>query len=194
MSDMSTLLETNAWLRIPGRGSATIPMSYVDYLDLDEPVHVEYYDGCAVVNNPNRVHQRVIARVLALLNQACPVEYEALAEWGWEAAAQTMFKPDVMVVAKEGPQDWLRTAPLIAVEVLSPSTRRVDLTLKMEAYAAGGALWYWVVDPVAQSVSVYANRAGRFVQHRLDSTAHKATAMVITDPFPVTIDVTELLA
>lgn len=51
---MSTLVETNAWLRIPGRGSATIPMPCADFLELDEPTHVEYYDGCAVLNSPDR--------------------------------------------------------------------------------------------------------------------------------------------
>ena len=62
-------METNEWLRIPGRSSATIPMPYGDFLELDEPTHVEYHDGCAVVHNPNRVHQRLIARIPTLSNQ-----------------------------------------------------------------------------------------------------------------------------
>jgi Uma2 family endonuclease len=34
----------------------------------------------------------------------------------------------------------------LAVEVLSPSTKKIDRVVKMEAYARFGVPWYWVVD------------------------------------------------
>lgn len=42
--------------------------------------------------------------------------------------------------------DLLRVAPVLVVEVTSPSTRGEDLGRKLRAWADGGAPWYWVVD------------------------------------------------
>lgn len=41
----------------------------------------------------------------------------------------------------------LTATPRLAVEVLSPSTARVDLTLKRDPYREAGVPSYWVVDP-----------------------------------------------
>lgn len=46
-------------------------------------------------------------------------------------------------------------APQLAVEVLSPSTRRVDLTLKLSRYEAAGCPSYWVVDPDGPSLTAW---------------------------------------
>jgi Uma2 family endonuclease len=47
----------------------------------------------------------------------------------------------------------LPTAPLLAVEVLSASTRRIDLMLKRSRYEAAGCPSYWVVDPGEASLT-----------------------------------------
>jgi len=40
--------------------------------------------------------------------------------------------------------------PLLAVEILSPSTRRFDLTVKRSRYESAGVPSYWVVDPTSR--------------------------------------------
>ncbi len=46
----------------------------------------------------------------------------------------------------------LPTAPLLAVEVLSPSTRRIDLLLTRDRLQSAGCRSYWVVDPDEPSI------------------------------------------
>ena len=41
------------------------------------------------------------------------------------------------------------------VEVLSKSTKKRDMTLKLEKYATAGVKEYWVVDPEKETVIVY---------------------------------------
>jgi Uma2 family endonuclease len=49
----------------------------------------------------------------------------------------------------------LTVAPVLAVEVLSDSTRAKDLFKKREAYQRYGVLSYWIIDPDAVSLTAY---------------------------------------
>ena len=46
-------------------------------------------------------------------------------------------------------------APDLVVEVLSPSTRRKDMTLKLSKYAEAGVQEYWIIDPKKENIIVY---------------------------------------
>jgi Uma2 family endonuclease len=50
----------------------------------------------------------------------------------------------------------------LAVEVLSPSTRRRDLSNKLRLYERAGVTEYWVLDPVEDSVEVYGLNEGGY--------------------------------
>ncbi len=50
--------------------------------------------------------------------------------------------------------------PDLVVEVLSPSTERVDRMEKFQEYAQAGVQEYWIVDPDACTVEVYVLRNG----------------------------------
>jgi Uma2 family endonuclease len=68
----------------------------------------------------------------------------------------TELQPDVLV-ARYGDLTAknLPAAPLLAVEVRSPSTALLDLNLKKAAYERFGVESYWIVDPDAPSVVAY---------------------------------------
>jgi Uma2 family endonuclease len=70
-----------------------------------------------------------------------------------------VFQPDVLYVSRERydriAQDGVRGAPDLVVEVLSPSTRHLDLGTKRVTYARHGVLELWVVDPQEQTLTVY---------------------------------------
>lgn len=53
---------------------------------------------------------------------------------------------------------------MLAVEVLSPSTRRFDLMLKWSRYEAAGCAAYWVVDPLEPSLIAWELRDGAYVE------------------------------
>jgi len=68
------------------------------------------------------------------------------------------LEPDLLFVLNEHQdflQDWVRGAPDLVVEILSPSTEARDRGIKLKAYARYGVGEYWIVDPVAQVVEVY---------------------------------------
>ena len=90
-----------------------------------------------------------------------------------------------------GPKN-LPVAPLLATEVLSPSTRLYDLNTKRSAYEKMGVPSYWIVDPNAPgALTVFElDDAGRYQQ-----VAHVEgdAEFDATRPFPVTIVPARLL-
>ncbi len=69
---------------------------------------------------------------------------------------RTALEPDVLVVpgpAGTASAPWeSHPAPLLAVEVLSPSTRSFDHLQKRTAYLRRGAAEYWIVDTEQRAV------------------------------------------
>ena len=55
---------------------------------------------------------------------------------------------------------WFDLPPDWACEVLSPSTRAVDLTDKRRLYAAAGIAHLWFVDPLARTLEAFALTGG----------------------------------
>ena len=67
---------------------------------------------------------------------------------GWRRERMPEF-PDV---------PWFELAPDWVCEVLSPGTRRLDLTDKRDIYGASGVLHLWFVDPHAKTLEVFGRR------------------------------------
>jgi len=69
-----------------------------------------------------------------------------------------VLQPDLLFVLNERAEivkDWIRGAPDLAVEILSPTTEGRDRGIKLKAYARFGVKEYWVVGPVARTVEVH---------------------------------------
>jgi hypothetical protein len=58
---------------------------------------------------------------------------------------------------------WFELAPDWVCEILSPSTRRIDLTDKRDIYAEQGVGNLWLVDPLARTLEAFALEGGRWV-------------------------------
>jgi Uma2 family endonuclease len=120
-------------------------MSEEENLTLGETKHDEYYDGMGVVNPPGLRHQRAQLALVRILDLLVPAGYELLFEWVWRTGT-SWFRPDLMIVPADSPEDIARDPPLLIIEVLSPANRLDDLVTKREKYAEGGLPWYWTVD------------------------------------------------
>ena len=86
-----------------------------------------------------------------------------------------IFMPDVTVITSKNTDIiiWdgaIYGVPDMVVEVLSPSTRKKDLTIKKDIYEENGVNEYWIVDPLARTVDVYILRDGKFY---FDESYHK---------------------
>lgn len=73
-----------------------------------------------------------------------------------------VFQPDICFFSKEQ-RNYLddrgaTSAPWLVVEILSPSSRRLDLGPKREVYARCGSRELWLIDPDKREVAVYALR------------------------------------
>ncbi|MDX2289952.1 MAG: Uma2 family endonuclease [Hyphomicrobiaceae bacterium] len=76
---------------------------------------------------------------------------------------------------------WLEIAPDWVAEVLSPSTQRYDRTDKLAIYAAFGVAHAWYVDPIAQTLEVFAQEGGKW----LLAATFKDDDAVTAPPFEV---------
>lgn len=116
----------------------------------DDGHRYELLDGVLIVSpSPRALHQRVVANLLVLLREAAPVGMEVFtAPLDVVLADDTVLQPDVLVTPRvDLRMHALPPLPLLAVEVLSPSTRAIDLLLKRSRLERAGVLSYWVVDP-----------------------------------------------
>ena len=77
-----------------------------------------------------------------------------------------VVQPDLLFVSQEHAavitDPNIQGAPDLAIEVLSPSTRRKDEHAKRERYELTGVREYWIVDPQRQTVRVFRREADGF--------------------------------
>ncbi|MBA2280395.1 MAG: Uma2 family endonuclease [Acidimicrobiia bacterium] len=107
-------------------------------------------DGEVFVNDATHRHQRLCARVFRALDRWIDSpEGHGEVGWGgnWVMGPATVLKPDVWWMAT-GPGDGARYdgPPDLAVEVLSPGTRHLDLGRKGDRYREAGLPELWLVD------------------------------------------------
>ena len=127
----------------------------------------ELIDGVLVVTPAPRLrHQAMSRNLLLALSQACPEDLRVLyAPFDVVLADDTVVQPDLLVSPlRQFTDKDLPGAPLLAVEILSPSTRLIDLDLKRARYEAAGCPAYWVLDPEAPSLRAWELREGRFIE------------------------------
>ena len=181
MSVMSTEL-------VPG------PWTYADLEQLpDDGKRYEIIDGVLLVNaSPVPRHQQVLTNLLVLLHQAAPDERRVLpAPMDVVLADDTVVEPDILVARREDFSDKnLPTPPLLAVEVLSPSTSTVDRNLKKDRYERAGIPSYWLVDPDALALTAYELNDGAYVEA---TVVTRDGAWEAELPFPVAVRPGDLL-
>ncbi|MFT4087927.1 MAG: Uma2 family endonuclease [Gordonia sp. (in: high G+C Gram-positive bacteria)] len=152
----------------------------------DDGHRYELIDGILVVSPaPKQLHQIVVGELFVALRSACPAEARVLiAPFDVALDAETIVQPDLLVARKTDlTEKNLPGAPLLAVEVLSPSTRALDLSLKKRRYADAGCPHYWIVDPDAPSITAWTLLDGTYAQ---TADAHDDEPFAVTEPFEVT--------
>ncbi len=160
----------------------------------DDGHRYELLDGVLIVSPAPRVlHQWAIANLFSVLNEACPADCKVLTSpLDVVLAADTVIQPDLLVAPRHAfTERDLPVAPLVAVEVLSPSTRSIDLLLKKDRLSRAGGAHYWVVDPDEPSITAWALRDEAYVQV---GRAVGDEELALTDPFVVSLVPSALLA
>lgn len=153
---------------------------------LPEGVRAELFDGQLVMNAaPNRRHQRAVLRLSHLLSEVVSEELEVVvAPFDWQITDTLMFEPDLLVLPFVNQEVRFIGTPLLVAEVLSPSTRVIDLTAKRRYYEEAGVPIYLIVDPDEPSVTVYEMQQGRLVE---TNRAEESEAVTLPAPFRVDV-------
>ncbi|WP_433161110.1 Uma2 family endonuclease [Kribbella sp. CA-247076] len=147
----------------------------------------EVVDGRLLVTGvqPPAHHAAVVALMIQL-KQACPPHLlVAVGSVDFRPTRGVSLRPDLLVChrADAGPH-LVSTPPVLAVEVLSPTTRTTDVVLKRALYETHAVQSYWLLDPTHAELTVL----------ELTPTGYTCQAVVqaeetfhTTTPFPITL-------
>ena len=164
------------------------PMTRADLDTMPDDGHrYELLDGTLIVSPAPRIlHQCVLHELNRVVSDACPAAFRVLfAPVDVVLADDSVLQPDLLVASREdfGERE-LPGPPLLAIEVLSPSTRSIDLLLKKERLQRAGCPHYWVVDPDEPSITAWTLVDGAYAEV---AQATGDQSFAVTDPFPVAL-------
>lgn len=164
----------------------------------DDTSRYELQEGVLLVSpRPGPEHQRAPYRLARQLDEQLPPGWDFLLDVDVVVRAEhpAIVRAPNLVVTKVGAAGSLLAAAdvLLAVEIISPGSRNVDLHLKPYEYAEAGIPHYWVVDldPPAPSITVCHLGAPEIGYIEAPATSGQ---LVTTVPFSLCIDIPALVA
>lgn len=137
-----------------------------EYDRLPEGFPAELVEGCLVKEPaPTFDHGRTGARLRALLQEFVGVDRLPLTPCDVAIDEHNVYQPDIVVLSEEdlarlererqaGRHSSYVGTPVLAIEVLSPSTARRDREVKAKHMLRAGVGEVWLVDPSARSIEV----------------------------------------
>ncbi|MFC6020206.1 Uma2 family endonuclease [Plantactinospora solaniradicis] len=167
------------------------------HLPPDAP-RVELLDGVIhVVPSPTLGHQNISGLLWNWLRRHLPGHLRAAQAVGVSLSANFTREPDVLVHLAEVAPNRSFLLPhevVLAVEVVSPGTRRTDRFSKPAEYAGAGIPGYWRVeqDPVRVYAYRLADRPGRSGDREYELLAETADLLEVEQPFPVKLPIAEI--
>lgn len=139
-------------------------LTYSDYAALpDDGRRYELLQGeLSVTPAPGTRHQRAIIALGSRLYEHVRVRglgEVLVAPTDCILSDVTVVQPDILYIATDRlsiiSERAIEGAPTLVVEVLSPSSARLDRDRKLTLYAAHGVPYYWIVDPESRSIEAY---------------------------------------
>lgn len=135
-----------------------------DFYNWPEDERIELIDGVIYyMATPHIVHQDIVSELGFILKShikknkgKCKI-YDMPVDVQLDCDNKTMVEPDIQIVCDRTKftERVVFGAPDFVVEVLSPSTRKKDMTIKLQKYVNAGVREYWIVDPEKEMIIVY---------------------------------------
>jgi Uma2 family endonuclease len=135
-----------------------------DYRNLPEtgPRYQLVEGDLIMAPSPNRYHQEIsrnLEFILCAYLKENPIGKVYHAPFDVYLDEHNVPQPDILFVSKERygiltPQG-AAGAPELIVEILSPSTARLDLDQKRKTYARHGVIELWIIVPETRQVQIY---------------------------------------
>ena len=97
------------------------------------------------------------------------------------------FQPDIVFISNDNldtiKEEGIYGAPDLVIEILSPGTRKLDLTKKKDAYEKAGVKEYWIVDPVTKEVIGFHPVKNKFVEFKREKAKISSSLLKSTFKF-----------
>lgn len=112
---------------------------------------------------PNMIHQKIVTRLSAAINNYIRQKHGSCESFVAPFAVflnaddKNYVEPDISIICDKhkledkgciGAPDWV-------IEVVSPSTERMDYGIKLFKYRSAGVREYWIINPLNRIVNVY---------------------------------------
>ncbi len=135
-----------------------------DYWNLPEGTRAELIDGKLYdMAPPSWIHQQLVMELAGTIREYikknhgnCQV-YPAPFAVNLDADDKDWIEPDISVICDPNKltDRGCSGAPDLIIEIVSPSSRKMDYSLKNTIYSQADVREYWIVDPVKERVTVY---------------------------------------
>lgn len=143
--------------------------SYLDYLTWPEGERWEIIDGIAYMQSaPSPIHQEISGNLFAqfhsyLIGKPCKVYHAPFcvrlikADETKNGEIKKVVEPDITIVCDKSKIDekGCNGPPDMIVEIISPSSIKMDKFTKFNMYEKVGVREYWIVEPEGKLVSVF---------------------------------------
>jgi Uma2 family endonuclease len=171
--------------------TAVTHLTFDEYLKYDDGTDNRYelVNGELVLMNPPTVRHTIIIKFLEKKFDAeierLGLPWIPLRDTGVRTGVKDSRLPDLSVITLEQAEQLMdesavfQSPPLLAVEVVSPSTSTIDYRYKQTEYAAIKIPEYWIIDSQTQKVSVLT-----LVQGLYEKAEFQDKSRIISQTFP----------
>ena len=135
-----------------------------DIYALPDGERAELIDGqIYMMETPSRIHQKLVGQLSRLIGNyiesnhgSCEI-YPAPFAVFIKKDDKNYVEPDISVICDKNKLSdrGCEGAPDFIIEIVSPSSRRMDYYKKCALYAESGVREYWIVDPEKQRTMIY---------------------------------------
>ncbi|RKN44285.1 Uma2 family endonuclease [Micromonospora endolithica] len=156
----------------------------------------ELLDGVLLMSpSPTRTHQIIAGRLMVALEADCPDEYDVTQGVEVRINRTRSFVPDVLVTtsvaAVREPSRYEPHEVVLAVEIVSPSSRSIDRVLKPALYAQAGIPFYWRIETEDGALQVVTYRIDA-VNEVYVETGRWAKFLDTGEPFPINLPISRI--
>ncbi len=168
--------------------------SYVDYLTWNESERWEILDGVPYMQaSPSRRHQEISLLLLMkfanyLEDKPCKVYHAPfcvrLDESKNDSEINNVVEPDITIVCDASKLDekGCKGSPDMIIEIISPSSGKLDKIKKFNKYEKAGVKEYWIVEPELNVLSIFRLAPnGRYGRPEMYSDEDTARASIFPD-------------
>lgn len=133
---------------------------------------------CQIINNalvmspsPLDIHQVIIQEIfveISLLLRKTKAGYVRISPYDVHLSKSNILQPDICFITEENKNNigkkGLTGAPDLVIEILSPGTKKYDLTDKKEIYQNYGVKEYFIVEPTTRKVISFVLKNNKYIE------------------------------